>query len=218
MADIEVPEGVEVEDPRPIAKANPYTFFMPHAAELAALAPGDAVKAIFRQVADETEYEAERMWVLIDGIEDGVVTGTLGNEPAGMDRIGQGDRVRIPLSHAIGTSFQKDHPRPDVPQEPEFWDRCLVDACVIEGRSRIDYLYREEPDMARAGDRYPDSGWRIRGTEEAMEEDEKRGARPKYVALGKVLNVDDGWLHLVDRAPSCAFRWDPESETYAELR
>lgn len=218
MPDIEVPEGVEVEDPRPIAEANPYTFFMPHAAELDALRPKDGIKAIFRQVAGDAEHETERMWVLIEKIEEGAVIGRLDNQPAGLDRIKPGDRVRIPLTHAIGTSFHKDHLRPDVPQEPEFWDRCLVDACVIEGRSRIDYLYREEPDMARAGDRYPDSGWRIRGTEKGMEEDKKHGAKPQYVALGKVLNVDDSWLHLVDHAPGCAFRWDEESGAYKELR
>ena len=112
MSRIELPPGIALDDPRPIAAESPYTFFMPHPDELAALKPKDGIKAIFRQVDGETKYGAERMWVLIEEIVDGDVIGTLDNEPADMPLLKLGDRVRIPLTHAISTAFHKDNPRP----------------------------------------------------------------------------------------------------------
>jgi hypothetical protein len=214
---IELPDGIVLDDPRPVASENPYTFFMPFPVELAALRPKDGIKAIFRQLYGATQYDAERMWVLIERIEDGDVIGTLDNEPAGMDAIKLGDAVRIPLSHAISTAFHKDNPRPETPERREYWDRCFVDDCVLEGRSHIDYLYREEPDMTREGDQYPDSGWRIRGTQEAIDADEANGANPHYIALGKVLNIDDSWIALIDCEFDRHFAWDAGNERYVEV-
>lgn len=59
--------------------------------------------------------------------------------------------------------------------------------------------------MAQVDDEYPDSGWRIRGTSEAIEADEAAGRTPQYVALGAVLNEDDSWLSLVDEPVGSAF-------------
>lgn len=217
MSSIELPPGIELEDPRPIAAANPYTFFMPHPDELAALKPKDGIQAIFRQPEGATKFSAERMWVLIETIDDGDVIGTLDNEPAGMDKIRLGDPVRVPLSHAISTAFCDDNPRPETPERREYWSRCLVDACVVEGRCHADYLYREEPEELRGGDNYPDSGWRIRGTDEAIADDKERDEAPVFIALGKVLNADDRWIHLIDREVGVAFQWDAEAQDYIEL-
>ncbi|MBV7267099.1 immunity protein Imm33 domain-containing protein [Erythrobacter ani] len=217
MSYIELPDGVELSDPRPTAAANPYTYFMPHPDELAALQPKDGVKAIFHQPGCEGEYDVERMWVLIDRIEDGNAIGTLDNEPSSLDKIKMGDPVRVPLTHVVSTAFHKNNPRPVTPDYREYWERCFVDSCVVEGRCHADYIYREEPDMAREGDKYPDSGWRVRGTDEAIAEDERRGTGPIYVAIGKVLNADDNWLHLIDREFGVAFQWDAETWNYIEL-
>ena len=206
-----------MRDPRPIAAGAPYTFELPHELEIAALKPGDGIKAIFSQTEGETKYDAERMWVLIERIEGGVVYGTLDNDPTDMPLIEAGMPVAIPLTHVISTAFHKDNPRPDVPPRRDYWDRCFADACVVEGRCHADYLYREEPDMTREGDEYEDSGWRIRGTDEAIADDEERGEPPLYVALGKVLNADDRWLHLLDREYGVAFQWDAEAQDYIEL-
>lgn len=216
MSDVTVLPGVIVRDPRPDATRAPYTFFLPFEVELAALQPGDGIKAIFAQTKGETQYEAERMWVLIEDIEDGVITGTLDNEPCDMPLLPVGSRVRIPLSHAISTGFRKDWQRPRIPDRKEYWERCLVDDCVLAGRSRPVYIYREDPDMTREGDTFPDSGWRIRGTEDAVEEDEAAGRTIQYVALGAVLNQDDSWLHLIDREPRCTFGWYEEGQRWFE--
>nr|WP_237451827.1 DUF2185 domain-containing protein [Qipengyuania oceanensis] len=93
----------------------------------------------------------------------------------------------------------------------------MVDACVVEGRSHADYLYREEPDMRRDGDEYEDSGWRIRGTDAAIAEDQQRDDAPLYIAIGKVLNADDRWLHLIDSPVGSAFQWDAQTQDYVEL-
>ena len=52
MSQIVLPEGSALDDPLPIAAESPYTYFLPHPDELAALKPGDGVKAIFRQLED----------------------------------------------------------------------------------------------------------------------------------------------------------------------
>ena len=207
-----------MRDPRPIAAEAPYTFEMPHPLELAALKPGDGVKAIFVQIEGETKYDAERMWVLIERIEDDIVYGTLDNDPADMPLIEAGMPVQVPLTHVISTAFHKNNPRPETPQRREYWERCFADTCVLEGRCHADYLYREEPDMTREGDEYPDSGWRIRGTEEAIADDEIRNEGPQYIAIGKVLNADDRWLHLIERAWPCAFGWDADAQDYIEFK
>ncbi|MWV28889.1 immunity protein Imm33 domain-containing protein [Aurantiacibacter rhizosphaerae] len=217
MTDLMLPPGIAINDPRPIAAASPYTFFLPHADELAAVQQGDGIKLIFRQTEGDPEYSAERMWVLIESVQDGMVTGTLDNQPASMALIREGDRVTVPLSHAIGTAFRKDRPRVTVPAVRTYWDRCFVDQCVLDGRSHIDYLYREEPDMTCEGDAYPDSGWRIRGTQDAIDADAQADAHPQYIALGKVLNSNNGWLYLIDSPPGCAFAWDADSGTFVEL-
>jgi len=216
MSDIEILPGVVVRDPRPDAARAPYTFFLPFEAELAALEPGDGIKAIFAQTEGEARYEAERMWVLIEALEDGIATGTLENEPCDMPLLPIGSRVTIPLSHAIGTGFRKDKPRPKVPERREYWERCLVDDCVLAGRSRPVHIYREKPDMTREGDQFPDSGWRIRGSEDACAQDQAAGRTIQYVALGAVLNRDDSWLGLIDREPRCTFGWDDDGKRWFE--
>lgn len=214
---IKLPPGIKLEDPRPIAASAPYTFEMPWPEEVASLGPGDYAKAIFLGIDAEGKPCAERMWVTIERIANGLVIGRLGNEPLDMPAIKLDDPVRIPMTHVIACSYQTGKPLPQVPERRSYWERCFVDACVVEGRSHADYLYREEPDMTRDGDQCADSGWRIRGTDEAIAEDERLGEKAMYIALGKVLNADDRWLHLIDREIGCAFQWDAGSEDYIEL-
>lgn len=214
---IELPEGIALNDPRPIAAEAPYSFFLPLPQEFAALEPGDMVQAIFREIAGGRKYEAERMWVMVETIADDFVTGTLCNTPFDMPSIKEGDQLRIPLTHVISVSFQEGKPKLDMAGPRSYWDRCFVDACVVEGRCHVDYFYREEPDMTRDGDKDPDSGWRIRGTDAAIADDERLGEKPMYIALGKVLNADDRWIHLIDSPIGSAFQWDAARGDYIPL-
>ncbi len=213
----DLPPGVALDDPRIVQSEAPYTFFLPFAVELDAVRPGDQVKAIFRDLDGGRQYDAERMWVTVEHRDRDAIWGTLDNHPSDLDKLAYGDRVRIPLSHVIAIEWHEDHLPPPRPPRRDYWDRCLVDSCVLEGRSHVDYLYREEPDMTREGDHYPDSGWRVRGTEEGIEMDETLGKPVEYVALGAVLNRDDRWVALLDEPAGSKFCWDPALGNYCPV-
>jgi len=217
MDGYELPEGVAVRDPHPTAREAPYTYFLPDPQELAALRPGDWIKVVFDQTEDEAECPAERMWIRIEAIAGGEVFGRLDNLPEEISRLKRGDPVRAPICHAIDIDFGADHVPPSVPPRREYWDRCLVDRCVLDGTSPVDYLYREAPDATRQADEFPDSGWCLRGTEQAVARDEARGARPCYVALGAVLNRDDRWLPLIDREVGSVFQWSEAAGAFVEV-
>jgi hypothetical protein len=87
---------------------------------------------------------------------------------------------------------------------------------VLGKRSPVDYLYREEPDLSEADGKYPDSGWRLRGTDEAIAEDEEAGLSPQYVALGAVLNRDDRWISLIDAPSGSRFMRDLATGCFVE--
>lgn len=207
-----LPPGISLIDPRPVHEKSPYTFELPHPDHLAAVQVGDLVKAIFSDV--DGGHPAERMWVQVEKIADDWFAGTLESTPSDMQNLGHGDPVAVPRSHVISVYTGDGRALPELPARPDCWRRCMVDSCVLEGRSHADYLYRETPDMTREGDEYEDSGWRIRGTPEAIEQDEGTEHPFQYVALGAVLNQDDRWLHLIDEAPGVAFQWDGETQTY----
>jgi len=211
---IELPPGIALDDPRINQRNAPYTYFLPFAVELQAVRPGDQVKAVFRDVEGGRKYDAERMWVDVRERDEDAIVGILDNEPCDIDKIKLGDRVRIPLSHVISIRWADGHEPPEVPPRRHYWERCLVDACILQGRSHVDYLYREEPDMTQEGDDEPDSGWRMRGTEEAIDEDERQGEKVRYVALGAVLNRDDRWLALIDQPIGSRFFWEPAVGDY----
>lgn len=110
------------------------------------------------------------------------------------------DIVRFNRFHVIDYQWKdkdKEHQFPKV-KSIQQWDRCLVDSCILERGIPVSFLYKEEPDMAGEDDKYPDSGWRIRGDTELMTDDEYDNDQPTYIALGKVLNVDDSWVHLIN--------------------
>jgi hypothetical protein len=201
-------------DPRPIQQESPYTFFLPHPDEIATIAPGDLVKTIFRPLPQNRQYAAERMWVEVTAVEAEGFAGTLVNEAFDMPQLPIGTQVFVPRTHVIDIVPGEGREPVSVPTPPSYWERCMVDDCVLRGASHVDYLYREEPDLQVEGDTYPDSGWRLRGTDQAIEADERAGKKPKYVALGAVLNQDDRWIHLIEEPAGCAFLWDDAMGCY----
>ena len=190
-----------LDDPRPMAKESPYTFFLPSQIELDNVAVGDDVKLIFRGHPKSRKYGAERMWVQVTSISQTMLEGTLKNQPWDLPQIRSGDSVRFQQFHIAAA----DKPVEGVPGVREYWERCLVDKCVTDDRVPVHLLYREEPDMAQEGDEYPDSGWRIRGDYRGLAEAEIDARPVEYVALGAVLNADDSWLHLIDQPVGARF-------------
>ncbi|GAA0335868.1 DUF2185 domain-containing protein [Sphingomonas oligophenolica] len=198
----------EIDDPRPIAEGAPYTYFLPGENELLALAPGDLAKIVFRSIPPGRIWQAERMWVAITSVDRDWLTGTLDNHPSDMPQLEAGDVVKFRRSDVIDIIWDEARmtPPPPAAQRREYWERCLVDRCVVDDGVKVDYIYREEPDMADPDDSYPDSGWRIRGDDRNATDAELDDRKAEYIALGVVLNRDDGWLHLIDAPVGARFR------------
>lgn len=205
-----------IRDPRPDALAAPYTFFLPHEIELAALRVGDLVKMAFEWELPVVEYEAERMWVTIMQIGSSQLMGTLDNEPYEKDRMNVGDAVYFQRHNILAVQFADPAPDVQIPEYREYWERCLVDDCVLYEGVRVEFIYREEPHMAEDGDTYPDSGWRIRGIQGDATDEEMENRKHSYVALGAVLNKDDSWLPLIDSPVGSEFMRDFKIGRYVE--
>ena len=200
----------EIEDPRPVAAEAPYTFYLPSENELLAVSPGDLVKLIFRSIPDSGEWGAERMWVIVTATEGPRLTGTLDNDPLDMPQLRAGDRVTFTRGYIIDIDWSEDRavPPPTAPARREYWDRCFVDDQMLDGRLKVEYLYRQEPDPPGEGDTYPDSGWRFRCDTRGLTDAEYDDPSFSYIALGKVLNRDDSWLHLIDAPVGSTFLRD----------
>jgi len=197
----------EIDDPQPIAVDAPYTYFLPSENELLALAPGDQVKLLFRSIPPGPKFEVERMWVTITDVDGDRISGELDNVPFDMPQIRLGDPVSFQRSDAIDILWSDDRTSrpPAAPPRREYWDRCLVDECVLYEDVKVHYLYREEPDLAGENDKYADSGWRIRGDWREASDEQVDERDLAYVALGAVLNRDDSWLGLIDEPIGSAF-------------
>ncbi|USI78571.1 DUF2185 domain-containing protein [Sphingopyxis sp. USTB-05] len=199
-----------IDDPRPTAAGAPYTYYLPSENELLAVAPGDLVKIIFESIPPSDEWGAERMWVIVTAADGDELTGTLDNNPADMPQLEYGDIVQFRRGYIIDIDWAKDRlvPPPSGPERRWYWERCFVDDQILDGRLKVEYLYREEPDPPRDGDKFPDSGWRFRCDTRNLTDEEYNSPSFSYIAVGKVLNKDDSWLHLIDEPVGSAFLRD----------
>lgn len=198
-------------DPRPIALSAPYTYFLPDDDLLKAIKEGDYVKAVVAAIPPSEMYEAERMWIQVNSVDADWLEGTLYSEPEDMPHLPMGSAIRLLRSHVTDVILDDPARAAQLPtKQPrrEYWDRCLVDQAVLDGDLIVEYIYREPPDMTKDDDRFPDSGWRIRGDTRGKLIDQIGNREVAYVALGAVLNQDDSWLHLVDEPVGTRFERD----------
>ncbi len=201
-----------LEDPRSTAKSAPYTYFLPSESKLSKLQPGDLVKLVFCSHPEGKKWDAERMWVEITQITSDGLHGTLNNIPFDMPQLKVGDSVQFQIFHVfdiIPTVETDEKAEP----ERQYWERCLVDDCVLDGSTPVHFLYREEPETPE-GDKFPDSGWRIRGDYRGLTDEQIDARKMSYIALGKVLNADDSWLHLIDEPIGSGFIRDFATNRY----
>ena len=199
-----------LDDPRPIAAESPYTFYLPSDDMKAALEVGDHVQLVIRSVPSSRHYDAERMWVTITSIDGDWFVGNLANTPFDMPQLPLGTRIEFQCYHVIDIEWSDqaengERVTADSVRPKQIWDRCLVDKCVTDRERPVYYIYREEPDMGSADDKYPDSGWRIRGDYRGLSDEELEGWEAEFVAIGRVLNADDSWLHLIDEPVGSKF-------------
>jgi hypothetical protein len=186
------------------AAESPYTFFVPLREERVEVQVGDLVKLGFEYEWETEEYGGERMWVIVTSRSGLAFGGTLDNQPweKGLE---PGLPVTFGIEHILDIEWADPSAHPPFHAHETWWDRCLVDCCVDDCGVPVEYLYREEPDMAQEGDEHPDSGWRIRGRDgdERAETMDKRNL--EYIALGRVLNRDDSFRYLLDAPIGSAF-------------
>jgi hypothetical protein len=207
--------GYDIEDPRPIAAKARYTYFLPSAEEVAAVAAGDLVKLSFEYTHATEKWGGERMWVIVETSSGSLLRGTLDNNPdEPTSPLKAGDLLTFERHQILAIQWADPSTAPAPGPVREYWGRCLVDNCVLDGTEPVEYLYREEPDLADEGDTYPDSGWRIRGRMGDASDAEIEAREARYVALGAVLNRDDSWLHLIDAPVGSRFMRDFEQGTY----
>ena len=209
----------EIEDPRPAAKKSPYTLYLPPQDHLTAIEVGDQVKIIFFGKPAGLEYEAERMWVHVISRAGNKLTGRLDNNPFDMPQLSVGDIVEFMAFNIIDITWHENTPRPELEnlsasKNKQYWDRCFVDDCVLYDGIDVQYIYREEPDMTRESDKYPDSVWRIRGNVDQMTDEQYENGTASYIALGKVLNEDDSWLHLIESSVGTAYLKNKETGVF----
>lgn len=149
----------------------------------------------------------ERMWVLVTQRKGTSFRGRLDNDPFDMPQLKSGTEVSFSDFNIIDIEWKEPETKSHLSKsdEKQIWDRCMVDQDVVDGRLRVGYIYKEEPDLAGENDKFPDSGWRIRGDSRHCTDEEYSARKVCYIAIGSVLNKDDSWLHLRSSPIGSAF-------------
>lgn len=211
---METVRPVRLSSAKESAAAAPYTFLIPHDVETAALRAGDLVKLRFEWDAPIEKYEAERMWVIVRSVGPDMIAGDLDNNPYEKGKMEAGERVLFHRDNILSIQWADPPPDIDMPPSREYWDRCFVEDCVLDGTEPVGFLYREEPLPKDEGEKFPDSGWRIRGRQGIATKEEMDARTYSFVALGAVLNMDDSWLHLIDSPVGAGFLRNFETGAY----
>lgn len=196
----------KLEDAQKLADEFPYTFHKPSKEVVSQLKAENQAKLIFEFESDNPEApQAERMWVEITEVKNGVFSGYLDNEPAYIKDLTHKDPIEFRECHIIDTDL--DDPVPSITDK--YIKRCFVTNNILYEGRQVGYLYREEPDYD------DDSGWRFTAgdeTDEYMEDSDNSS----YVSLGAVLREDDSCLELLDREAGVAFAKDDKGN-FVEL-
>lgn len=180
-----------------IAKENPYSFYVPSDELLNQIDVGHTVQLMFINdaIGDDVDYDGERMWVKITKIAGDDFGGVLVNDPIVIRDLHNGDSVQFNSWH-IMTVYDLKDPVPSLADD--YWDRCFTTRAILYDNAPIGYLYRGEPiEYDNADEKnYKDSGWQILSGDESNEymDDPDNCV---VIALAKVLNIDDSFIHLL---------------------
>lgn len=137
-----------LDDPRPIKREAPYTYYLPSEQRLAAITVGDQVQLLFRSAAPNPKYAVERMWVLVQLVSDDDLAGKLLSEPFDMPGLKRGERVAFQRHHVISVIFadkEKSDRLVEAPQR-DYWERCIVAACLMTLSRSVSFIAKR-PDQ-----------------------------------------------------------------------
>lgn len=203
---------IVIQDPRPVARENPYTFQLPSLQEIACLQPGHIVKLIFESVPTARAWGAERMWVKITHRDGECFLGTLDNEPQDMPQLRLGDEISFQAHQVIAIFWTDpaDRARFDDPEAERWFARAQVDPRITREGAPVRYIRRETP-RSLPDTEYPDTGWRILSEPEG----DWREMETMPLAIGLVLNQDDSILPYLEAPVGSAFRRTDDHEVFA---
>lgn len=202
----------KLEDVSGRAVEAPYTFYLPSAELIAQFQVGDLVKLIFQcEIENEQGCSAERMWVEILSRDGDQFVGRLDNVPGYIPDLQINDEISFSSCHIIQS--QRDDPVPSLPNR--YVERCFVSSAVLNDQRRVHALYREEVDAEGKERRF--SGWTLMAGDETDEycDDPENW---HFVSLGVVLNIDDGFRHLLDLpfTSEMEYVWNVQTKQFDE--
>ena len=195
-----------------VQKEFPYTFYRPSDEVTDSLKPGDLIKLIFRFESDEPDAPAaERMWVIIEAInKDGTFIGKLDNDPFHIKDIKAGDEVRFSREHIIQYNTIDDLDIEDTNDITKYLKKCFVSNHIMHDGYKVGRLYREEPEDEN------ETGWTFMSDYETQEyvDDSKN---LQYIAIAKVLNIDDCFINLLDEPVGSIYVRDDITGTFFKV-
>ncbi len=197
-------EGWRLQNVEELNAVHPRSYFIPAAAERAALKPGDIVKLVFfLEDPPAGSPEAERMWVRVAGREGEVYNGFLDNQPSLIQALQLGDAISFRPEHVAAIA----HDPATLGYHPAL--RAIVSRRVVQEDVFPRRIYKDEPL------RPADSGWTILVGDETRDELEDAAS---FVSsdLGY---LTDKFPPLAEpfRSPGGEWLWDSASSRFAPL-
>lgn len=202
-----------LENAQEIQKEFPYTFYRPSDEVILKLKVGDIVKLIFSFESDEPSVPgAERMQVIIQSINDEYYIGTLDNDPYHIKDIQAGDQVEFKKENIIQFDTIEELDIEDTNGEiiEKYFKKCLVSNQIINDGFKVGRLYREDPEDEE------DTGWVLMSNCEDQEYVDD-SSNLQYITIGKVLNINDSFIHLLGEPIGCEFERDEITDTFYSL-
>ena len=131
------------------------------------------------------------MQVIIQSINDEYYIGTLDNDPYHIKDIQAGDQVEFKKENIIQFDTIEELDIEDTNGEiiEKYFKKCLVSNQIINDGFKVGRLYREDPEDEE------DTGWVLMSNCEDQEYVDD-SSNLQYITIGKVLNIDDSFIHL----------------------
>ncbi len=193
-----------------------------NAESLNALSTGDRVYTSGVSVKKDDGINRFGAWIDIHSADGEWIEGKLAKDrDYGDDHDPILDKViRVPKSTIWEVRFEDPQKNELLRELPR---RKYANYCLIDRDARFDgsvqYVYRVEPCLTMEGDEFPDSGWRIKGNRRVFSEEEFWDIdATKYYPLYLALNIDDSWLHLIDKPVGTAFKRDRKTGLFVEVK